>query len=335
MSCKGGEVAMTPRGALASIAMLLVLSSVVRAQSWVPVYVENFSSAAGFQQPNPTHVQINTDDGQVHFNVHRDAGAQYVWRTIPHLVGDVRITVTGQLDSWSGNGDCVIGIGNAADVQSCVGVQLGFYGAGCATQGPLFGARGVSLNNSENPACHFNGPWLWVNQGTPYTASLTIAGGHALLQVAGVGAVTGTLTYSGDYTKLFVGNTGAGGFESATGAVDMVIIETLLPPDGPPSAAPAIGAASGAALRSLPNPFSPPGRVEYALPKAGPVRLDVFDVAGRRVRTIVQAFQEEGKHVVDWDGTNDAQQRVPPGTYFYSLRMADRELTSGKTTLIR
>jgi len=89
-------------------------------------------------------------------------------------------------------------------------------------------------------------------------------------------------------------------------------------------AAPSV--ASAGAPRSLglrqnvPNPFNPSTRIEYDVPSGGArVRLDIYDVAGRRVRTLVSGRQSAGNKQVEWDGRTDAGTAVPSGVYFYRL----------------
>ncbi|MCA9679438.1 MAG: T9SS type A sorting domain-containing protein, partial [Myxococcales bacterium] len=70
----------------------------------------------------------------------------------------------------------------------------------------------------------------------------------------------------------------------------------------------------------LPNPFSPRTSIRYELPADGAVRLRVFDVSGRHVRTLVdRPLQRAGTHTVTWDGTNTERQSVASGVYFYRL----------------
>lgn len=69
-----------------------------------------------------------------------------------------------------------------------------------------------------------------------------------------------------------------------------------------------------------PNPFGPETRIRYALDRDAPVRMAVFDAAGRQVRTLVQTSQVAGEHQVLWDGRDDAAVRVAPGVYFYRLQ---------------
>ncbi len=69
-----------------------------------------------------------------------------------------------------------------------------------------------------------------------------------------------------------------------------------------------------------PNPFNPTTTIEYTLPRGGDTELVVFDVEGRRVRTLVNEFVPAGVHGAVWDGRDDAGNRVASGVYLYRLR---------------
>jgi subtilisin family serine protease len=65
-----------------------------------------------------------------------------------------------------------------------------------------------------------------------------------------------------------------------------------------------------------PNPFNPATRVAFEVPVVGRVSLVVFDVNGRRVRTLVDEQKQPGRYSVTWDGTSDAGRRLASGLYF-------------------
>jgi hypothetical protein len=75
--------------------------------------------------------------------------------------------------------------------------------------------------------------------------------------------------------------------------------------------------------QNYPNPFNPLTTVRYELPKGIAVRLLVFDLAGRVVRTLVDSPQEAGYHTVSWDGRNDAGQAVSSGIYYLRMEAGD------------
>lgn len=82
------------------------------------------------------------------------------------------------------------------------------------------------------------------------------------------------------------------------------------------------------ALRpAVPNPSRSGARVAFDLTRDGPVSLEVFDVAGRLVRTLVQGPRPAGVHEVSWNGDDDAGHAVAAGVYLYRLRGEGLELT--------
>lgn len=76
-------------------------------------------------------------------------------------------------------------------------------------------------------------------------------------------------------------------------------------------------------LSNYPNPFNPRTQIAYTVPAAAAqerVRLDVYDVAGRLVRVLVDSVQEPGAHQVEWDGTDASGVPVTSGVYLYRLQ---------------
>jgi flagellar hook assembly protein FlgD len=64
------------------------------------------------------------------------------------------------------------------------------------------------------------------------------------------------------------------------------------------------------------------------------VRLDLYNVTGQRVRTLVDAELPAGTHAVRWDGTDQQGQRAATGVYLYQLRAGAAKLTR-KVVVIR
>jgi hypothetical protein len=73
-----------------------------------------------------------------------------------------------------------------------------------------------------------------------------------------------------------------------------------------------------------PNPFTPGTSIAFGLPDARHVRVTIFDVRGRLVRTLADGVFEAGPHDVPWDGTNSAGEPLGSGVYFYRLEAGDR-----------
>jgi WD40 repeat protein len=70
-----------------------------------------------------------------------------------------------------------------------------------------------------------------------------------------------------------------------------------------------------------PNPFNPSTSVSFTIPSAGTVRLTVYDVTGRTVRTMVSSVLSAGAHEMVWDGRDDSGKSVSSGTYLARLKM--------------
>jgi hypothetical protein len=71
-----------------------------------------------------------------------------------------------------------------------------------------------------------------------------------------------------------------------------------------------------------PNPVGDRGQIAFALPDNGPVKLQVFDPAGRLVKTLVNESLPAGPHTVAWNGRTEAGQTAPSGIYYYRLSTA-------------
>jgi hypothetical protein len=72
--------------------------------------------------------------------------------------------------------------------------------------------------------------------------------------------------------------------------------------------------------QAYPNPFNPVTRIDYSIKEAGSVVIQVYNVAGRVVRTLLESEMEAGATgYVTWDGTDDAGGRCASGVYFYRI----------------
>jgi len=88
------------------------------------------------------------------------------------------------------------------------------------------------------------------------------------------------------------------------------------------------------ALTAAPNPFNPSTTVRFDLPDAGRVRVSVYDVTGRHVRALVDAYTAAGTHAVVWNGADAAGRAVGSGVYLVRLT-ADANMLHERVTLLR
>lgn len=86
--------------------------------------------------------------------------------------------------------------------------------------------------------------------------------------------------------------------------------------------------------QNVPNPFNPSTEISYYLPDAMNVRLEIYDISGRRVALLSDGLQSKGWQTVHWDGTDTGSRSVASGVYFYRLR-AGKEVISKKMVLLR
>jgi hypothetical protein len=90
-------------------------------------------------------------------------------------------------------------------------------------------------------------------------------------------------------------------------------------------------------VATFPNPFSPalrPVTVRFAMAVAGPVRVSIWDVRGRRVRTLLDGVVGAGSRSLTWDGRDDAGRAVASGIYFCTIE-ANGNHSKSRLALLR
>lgn len=76
--------------------------------------------------------------------------------------------------------------------------------------------------------------------------------------------------------------------------------------------------------QNVPNPFQSMTNIQYKVPSTGAVvTLQIFDINGRRIRTLVDGSSVVGNHTVSWDGMDDKGQAMASGIYMYRLTTGD------------
>ena len=78
-------------------------------------------------------------------------------------------------------------------------------------------------------------------------------------------------------------------------------------------------------FQNNPNPFNAATKISFYLPEKSDVKLEVYTIDGKRVRTLASGEFNMGMHTLVWDGTDDSGEEVPSGVYLYKL-------TAGKVT---
>ena len=75
--------------------------------------------------------------------------------------------------------------------------------------------------------------------------------------------------------------------------------------------------------QNYPNPFNPITSISYQVQLSGDVTLNIYDVLGNRIKTLIDEPKAIGDYEIKWDGTNQMGERLSSGQYFYQLKVGD------------
>jgi hypothetical protein len=74
--------------------------------------------------------------------------------------------------------------------------------------------------------------------------------------------------------------------------------------------------------QNYPNPFNPTTQIDFSCPKRSKVKLEIFDITGRRITTLIDGVIDTGSHSINFDGSN-----FTSGIYVYKLTASNVILT--------
>jgi hypothetical protein len=86
--------------------------------------------------------------------------------------------------------------------------------------------------------------------------------------------------------------------------------------------------------QNYPNPFNPATTISYGLPADAHVKVEIYNLLGQNVRTLVDELQSAGYKAIIWDGRDDSGNHVSTGVYFYRIDAGDFQ-ASRKMLLIK
>jgi hypothetical protein len=86
--------------------------------------------------------------------------------------------------------------------------------------------------------------------------------------------------------------------------------------------------------KAFPNPFNPETTIQFSVPKSGPVQVQVFDVHGKRVATLVNQAMNAGVYRVRWNGKSSVGQEAASGVYYAQIQSRGGR-DSGRLVLIK
>ncbi len=88
-------------------------------------------------------------------------------------------------------------------------------------------------------------------------------------------------------------------------------------------------------LSNYPNPFNPATKIHYAIKEKSNVRIDVCNIKGQMVKSIINGQQDAGDYSVIWNGKDDNGNKVSSGIYFYKLNVNGEEKAVSKCVLLK
>lgn len=81
------------------------------------------------------------------------------------------------------------------------------------------------------------------------------------------------------------------------------------------------------ALHLSPNPFYTTADIQYNVIRAGKVKVDVYNIKGQHIKSILEETKSSGSYQLTWDGKDKAGNKVAPGIYFMRLEADGKALT--------
>ncbi|HNX00557.1 MAG TPA: FlgD immunoglobulin-like domain containing protein [Candidatus Cloacimonadota bacterium] len=78
---------------------------------------------------------------------------------------------------------------------------------------------------------------------------------------------------------------------------------------------------------NYPNPFNPETTITFSIPRQTDVKLEIYNIRGQRVKTLVSGFISRGSHQVKWDGKDQKGNSMGSGVYFYRITTPEGKVT--------
>ena len=86
---------------------------------------------------------------------------------------------------------------------------------------------------------------------------------------------------------------------------------------------------------AYPNPFNSSVAIEYSIPEVSQVKLDVYDICGRRVSALFDGEQAAGYYRAVWDGTDNRGTKLSSGVYLFRLSAGERQVAVARATMLK
>ena len=87
-------------------------------------------------------------------------------------------------------------------------------------------------------------------------------------------------------------------------------------------------------IQNYPNPFNPETVIEYYLPESNFIKLNVYNIEGKKVKTLYHGYSQSGYHQINWNGNNDKGNSLSSGVYILNLEY-DKNILNSKMVKIK
>ncbi len=202
--------------------------------------------------------------------------------------------------------------------------QVGVWNLTGMSGDPISNGMAISISGGDGANNQTDQDAIQPHTGDPTASTVFTYNGTSY--IGGVKANTGT------YKTVFL----SFGYEAvSTQANRRLLMQRVLDWFNLPAAAPDAGAfAKAATIEAAPNPTRDVSTLRFSLPSAETATLQVYDLNGALVRTLVNGARPAGSQSVVWDGRNNAGERVGSGVYLYRLKAGDAA-PGGKVVISR
>ncbi|MBC8526662.1 MAG: T9SS type A sorting domain-containing protein [Candidatus Cloacimonetes bacterium] len=82
-------------------------------------------------------------------------------------------------------------------------------------------------------------------------------------------------------------------------------------------------------FQNYPNPFNPFTTISFSIKQNSKIELEIFNVKGQKVKTLINEFRQSGYHSIPWNGDDAYGNKISSGLYFYKLSV------DGKTEVVK
>ena len=209
-------------------------------------------------------------------------------------------------------------------------------------EGPAVGGVTIELAESNGPR------WRAITDAAGHASLLLLGDKRSIGGYYQARALTADGSVLGQWHSIpinahrtnFLEMTVGGSFESESEPV-AVATERQAPRPVVRSAITWTEAQTGAAAKavvashSFPNPFNATTMIHYNLPQAARIRLDIYNVVGQRVRTLVDDHQDPGQYAIPWNAIDQNGQAVSAGIYFLRLQAGNERVQVEKMLLVK